>query len=123
MNSKNLKINQAIRRVFVRHWIDLGRLSIRTINGKVHLHGMVERITGFREPLTGSIMDSIINEIRRIRGVIHLTATFDNWTNHDGVWKPTDKRRDDEAAFELKSSRTGGTFKIEPAAEPGTKTP
>jgi hypothetical protein len=35
MEMIDLDINRGVRRVLVKHWIDLGRISVRTTRGRV----------------------------------------------------------------------------------------
>jgi hypothetical protein len=92
MNTTNdLDINRHIRKVLVRHWIDLGRLSIRTTKGKVAIHGHLDRIAGSQERLSESIVDAMFNEIDKINGVERITVDLANWVNSEGKWVPLDR--------------------------------
>jgi hypothetical protein len=84
MRQDDLEINRHIRRVLVRHWIDLGRLSFRSVNGVVWLRGTLQRLLGVQEALTGSIIESIFQEIINFPGVKRIHAEFDNW-RYDGT--------------------------------------
>lgn len=91
MNPVDLEINRGVRRVLVRHWIDLGRISVRTISGKVHIRGTLERITGVKEPLSGAILEAMFADIRRLRGIARLNVELENWHNKSGLWHSTGK--------------------------------
>ncbi|MFO7870574.1 MAG: hypothetical protein R6V03_03985 [Kiritimatiellia bacterium] len=84
----DLDINRHIRRVLVRHWIDLGRLSIRTYNGSAIIRGRLERIPGNEEGLTSAIVEGMFREMKRAAGIRRVKAEFENWTDRDGGWKP-----------------------------------
>ena len=89
----DLDINRHIRKVLVKHWIDLGRLSIRTTRGKVAIHGFLDRIAGSQERLSTSLVDAMFNEIERINGVERTTIELANWTNTEGKWVQLDRDR------------------------------
>jgi hypothetical protein len=92
MNQSNdLDINRHIRKVLVKHWVDLGRLSIRTTKGKISIHGFLDRISGTQERLSSSIVKGMFDEIERIGGVERLTVELVNWTSSDGTWMPLDR--------------------------------
>jgi hypothetical protein len=82
----DLDINRCIRKVLVKHWVDLGRLFIRTTRGKVTVHGILDRITGTKENLTPAIVEAMLNEIERIHGIERLTIDFVNWKKNQGKW-------------------------------------
>lgn len=86
--STDLDVNRAIRRILVKHWIDLGRLSIHSTRGRVAIFGAMNRIEGRMEPLSGMILDAMFYEIRRIPGVQIVRAHLDNWSNDGGRWHP-----------------------------------
>ena len=91
MSSWDLEVNREVRKELIRHWIDLGKVSIRSTNGRVWVRGSLSRIAGVREELTSSIVDTLLSDMRRIRGVVAFNAEFDNWTNATGKWQPAEK--------------------------------
>lgn len=86
MRQNDLEINRHVRRVLVRHWIDLGRLSFRCVNGVVWLRGSLQRLFGVKEALTGTIIDSIFHEIANFPGIKRIHAEFDNWRYDGAQW-------------------------------------
>ncbi len=86
MSQADLEVNRRTRSVFVRHWIDLGHLSLRSVNGKVTVRGKLNRIFGSKEELTAALVENIFNEIKRIPAVKRVTPFMDNWSNETGVW-------------------------------------
>ena len=86
MRQDDIEINRAIRRIFVRHWIDLGRLSIHTTGGNIFIHGSLSRIEGFKDELTSAIVNAIFADVRHIRNIRHLKVELDNWTDAAGGW-------------------------------------
>ena len=107
MNRLNdLDINCAARRVLVRHWVDLGKASLRTINGVLTVHGALEKLPHAGSPLTASVVCEISSELKRIPSVRRVTLDFINWTENAGKWchvstKSTAKRPKDGFEAEL----------------------
>lgn len=87
----DLEANRNVRRIFVRHWIDLGRLSIRTYQGKLSIRGSLQRIGGRDEELTTAIVEAMFAEIKRVPSVQRMTAELENWTNDAGRWIPFER--------------------------------
>jgi hypothetical protein len=91
MNAQtDLDVARGVRRIMVKHWIDLGRLSIRSTGGRVSMYGLLQRISGMREPLTGPLVDEMFREMRRVGGVRFISAHLDNWTDQGGMWRPVE---------------------------------
>ncbi len=88
MSQADLETNRNIRRVFVKHFIDLGTMSIRSAIGRVTIRGKLARISGIEETLTTAIVEAIFYDIRRLPAVTRLDITLDNWTNESGRWCP-----------------------------------
>jgi len=86
----DLQIARHIRRVMVRHWIDLGRMSIRSQGGRIMIYGMLQRIAGVNEALTTPIVEAIFQQIKKIKGVRSTSIHLDNWTNKGGMWRPVE---------------------------------
>lgn len=81
MNSRltDMDINVAVRRVLVRHWIDLGRISVRTTRGVVWLSGSLLRIKNAGSELGNEEMLSIFQEMKNVHGVRRLHPQVLNW--------------------------------------------
>ena len=88
-NCHDLHINCAVRKVMVRHWIDLGKLSMRTTRGVVRLSGALSRLPGAAGHLNCALIITILSEIKRVTHVRRVSADFTNWTRTgiDG-WTP-----------------------------------
>lgn len=101
--SLDLDINRAVRRILVKHWIDLGRISVQTTRGRVAIYGVLRRIQGRLEALTGPIVDEIFRDLESIKGVQFIRPHLDNWSNDGGRWHPCEPIRntddDDEPAL------------------------
>ena len=87
----DLELNRAVRRVFVKHWVDLGRISVRSAKGNVLIRGRLMRIAGTKDELTTPITEHIFEEIQRIKGVRRLTVNLDNWIKEGGFWRPYER--------------------------------
>jgi hypothetical protein len=87
MSLIDLEINREIRKVMVRHWVDIGRLGIHSANGKATLRGNLTRLQGAMQELDASTVDRIFYELRRIQSVQHLSMQLENWIQCDGAWK------------------------------------
>jgi hypothetical protein len=83
----DLDINRAVRRLLVKHWVDLGRVSVRTSKGRVIIYGNLRRVEGQRGPLTTPIVDALFYEISRIREVKNVKGRLENWINEGGRWR------------------------------------
>ncbi len=106
-----LEVNRNIRRILVRHWIDLGRLSIRSsAAGRVSIYGSLQRIPGTKDRLAPPIVESIFNEIKRVRGVRMVIMDLKNWTSEAGRWRPSEKG---EKAPEVKAPEAAPRLAIE----------
>jgi hypothetical protein len=90
MNREDIETNRDIRKVLVRHWIDLGQLSIRSNSGRVVIRGALRRIEGFNEALTSAIVDRMFGEINRIPSVGRAAVDLTNWSNQGGSWRSMD---------------------------------
>ena len=107
MGQADLEINRKARKVFVKHWIDLGNISLRSINGSLTIRGTLMKIFGQNEELSSPVVESIFNDINRIQGVSRLRTEIDNWTNAAGLWQPVNKEKDKH----LYRSNSGGKQK------------
>jgi hypothetical protein len=113
---EDLDVNKSIRKVLIRHWIDLGRLSVRTSKGKAFIHGSLHRIYGMNEELTTSIVESIFTEIRRIKNLANMHVEFDNWTDAGGKWQMVERA----ASLDRRARGRHEGFRIESDQEPKT---
>jgi len=106
----DLDISRQIRRLMVRHWIDLGRLSIRSTGGRVLLCGTFKRIDGVNDPLTTPIVEGIFRDIRQAKNVRFVGAHLENWTNAGGMWRPVEgtESNDDKSSAKSPPPQTGG---------------
>jgi hypothetical protein len=106
----DLDANCAARRVLVRHWIDLGKASLRTINGVLTVHGTLEKLPHSNSPLTPSVVAEIASELRRIQSVRRVALDFNNWTEQHGKW--TNVVPKSASPILRRALPTGGVFEI-----------
>jgi len=86
----DLDINRNVRKILIRHRIDLGWLSVSSCRGAVRIHGKFQRIPGADVQLNPNLMSTIFEELRRHSGSRRIAAELQNWT-HDGSlrgWVP-----------------------------------
>jgi hypothetical protein len=83
----DLDICREIRRVMVKHWIDMGRISVRSQKGNVMLYGHLQRIEGAQSALIAPLVDEIMRQVGRIKGVRIARSYFENWRFEDGRWR------------------------------------
>ena len=74
----DLDINCRVRRVLVRHWIDLGKISARTSRCVVTLSGSLLRLPHVAPNIDAATPGSIFEEIKRIPDVRRLQLNLDN---------------------------------------------
>lgn len=113
MGQADLDINRKARMILVRHWIDLGFISLRSSNGRLTIRGSLAKIFGQKEELTPPAVESMFNDIKRIPGVTRVQTEIENWTNSGGLWQPIKK---DKAKDYRQSGGTGdekATYVIE----------
>ena len=122
MSQIDLEINREIRKVLVRHWIDLGQLSIRSTSGKASIRGEIHRIEGFNEELTSTIVDRMFAEIRRIPAISRINIDIQNWNNKGGMWRPIhdEKTRQRRPSSTADIHPSGAVFQITDRPPPGS---
>ncbi len=79
----DMEVNVAVRRVLVRHWIDLGKVSIRTTRGVVWLSGSLVRLRNGGAEMKDDEMVNVFDEIRTVRGVRRMHPRLINWNSED----------------------------------------
>jgi len=80
MNSvSDLELNCSVRRIMVRHWIDLGKISVRSTRGVIWLTGDLVKLKNTGEQLTPDKVESLLTEVRQVRGVKRMHARLTNW--------------------------------------------
>jgi hypothetical protein len=83
-----MELYRKTRSVLVRHWIDLGRLSVVVSPSSIRLHGMLCRLPGVKTRLTSQIIDAMLRELRQKTGHNRIITDFRNWREQGGAWIP-----------------------------------
>jgi len=111
-----MQLYRDVRVVLVRHFIDLGHLSLQISMGAVHLRGSLQRLHGNPHPLTPQMVETIIREIRQVKGIRRVAAEFDNWRQADTMspWVAVTARAEPLKAG-VEDIRT---FEIDPKTSP-----
>src|SRR5690242_14741678 len=84
----DLATSSAIRRVLVRYWIDLGRISLQTSRGLVTISGELTKLPNADDQLNGFVVSTLFTEIQHIPSVRRLNVKLTNWTEVDDAWQP-----------------------------------
>ncbi|NCC50811.1 MAG: hypothetical protein EOM20_06290 [Spartobacteria bacterium] len=88
-----LELNRKVRAILVRHWIDLGRISIMVSPGAVRLRGSLCRLPGCETPLSSQIIEAMFRDIRMVQGISRVNGEFDNWKQDAPgcLWRQVEK--------------------------------
>lgn len=112
MSQADLDINRMVRTILVKHWIDLGRMSVRSSGGKLWIHGSLQRIAGVNEQLTAPLVDEMFKEISRIKSIKTVNANLENWNNNLGAWQQTGKAVKEKSEQQT-ATRSAGVYEID----------
>jgi len=94
MAQTDLDINRNVRRVMVRHWVDLGRLRLSCTNGRISIRGTLLKVPGQgSSDLIPANVDTIFQDLKRIQNVKWVTGELDNWTDATGSWLPVGQQK------------------------------
>jgi len=92
MSAADFRINAAVRKVFIRHWLELKLIDYHTINSVVHIKGKFKTKKQSREAkgktydVNPSVVSAIEREIFRVRGVKRVDIKLDGWVKSGGKW-------------------------------------
>ena len=86
----DLDINRGVRKVFVRHRVNLGWLSIGSHGGSLFVHGDLQLLPGADTELSSSMVTSIFKEVKRCEGITRTTVELNNWIydSSGDSWRP-----------------------------------
>lgn len=87
-SNERAELYRKVRSVFVRHWIDLGRLSVHLSGTGLHLHGHLMKLPSSGAELSAPAVQELMDELARLHRSIRLDAQFDNWQLSAGNWLP-----------------------------------
>ena len=86
----DLDTNHNVRKILVRHQIDLGWLSHYACRGTVYIQGDLLLLPGVSSALTPLMVANLFDEIGCAAGVCNMIIELRNW-HHDrfnGDWQP-----------------------------------
>ncbi len=92
MSAADFRINAAVRKIFIRHWLDLKLIDYKTINFVVHIKGKFRtkkqsgKSKGKAYDMNPSVVSAIEREIIRVRGVKRVQMKLDGWVKSGGKW-------------------------------------
>ena len=113
----NLDINRGVRCIFVANWIDLGRLSIRSVKDSVYLRGSLQKLPGSDSALSTAQVQLIYDKIKSVQFVKHVYAELDNWMLNPstGTWEAISDRqkRTSHAANEFAQKHRKESYQID----------
>jgi len=86
MAGEDIVISASVRRIIARHWIDNSFVSIMTHRGVVHISGTLRKINAIdaNDEVGEDVLQSMEQEIRRIKGVKRIVFTVDGWVKDGG---------------------------------------
>lgn len=90
----DLDVNRNVRKALVRHYIDLGNLTLSAIRGHVFLRGALTRLPGAAEALSLPLLQRIFVDLERTPGVRRISFELSNWEKDSGGgWHPKETPR------------------------------
>ena len=114
---QSLEVNRNVRRILVANWIDLGRLSVRSIKDSVYMRGSLQKLPGANSALTTSQVQVIYDKIRSVKFVKHVRVELDNWSFNPGTgtWEATAdrQRRTADTAGHFQKKHDKQSYRVE----------
>ena len=94
MRAEDFRINEQVRRVLARHWIDTSKLDYSTIDHVVYLRGMFGQVKTVKRVGEGidameiiRLIVQIEREINRIPSVGGILWKLKNYKKDGGKWQ------------------------------------
>lgn len=113
----DLDINCAVRKALVRHWVDLGLISVRTTRGVVWLTGTLAPLSNTDGDLNTAVVLAMLSEIRRIHGVHRVNTNLTNWIMSGDTWQLISGRTGAGLSMQEKSITSSGPVNVWVAKE------
>jgi len=104
MAQQDLKNNQSIRKVLVRHWVDLGRIHVFSAAGRVTIRGTLQLLRGVKHELDSQMVENIFREVHHIKDIKRVNVELENWAFIEGAWHRRESPRPDAQNFNENSS-------------------
>ena len=115
--SSSLEMNRHVRRILVANWIDLGRLSVRSVKDSVYMRGSLQKLPGSDSVLTTAQVQVMYDKIKAVKFVKHIRAEFDNWTLHPstGTWEATggNRKRTADATNQFQQKHRKQSYRLD----------
>jgi hypothetical protein len=92
MAATDFRINAAVRRVFVRHWLDLRCIDYQTVNCVVTIRGRFKKLKeAVKDKQKGDAVETtamvaIEQELSKIPNVKRINMNVMGWTKLGGKW-------------------------------------
>jgi len=85
----DLEINLNVRKIMVRHQIDLGWLSHSSFRGTVYIQGDLLFLPGVKTELTPVLVNALFDEIGCSAGVNNMVIELRNWhhNSYNADWQ------------------------------------
>ncbi len=111
--TSSLQIVARVRGVFARHWMDLGLIIIMYSNNTVRLQGRAQKLQQAGEPVDEMLLNTIEQEIKRVKEVKRVHFNFENWVKTSSGWERVRERE----RWEAVSAGGGGVYTVEGTQE------
>ena len=109
----DLEINLNVRKVMVRHQIDLGWLSHHAFRGTVYIQGDLLLLPGVCSELTPIMVSALFDEIGCAAGVRNMVIELRNW-NHNSYNDGWQLAKDVTVRRSMSNvNPSGGVFEID----------
>lgn len=83
------EINKLVRRVLTKNQVDMSMVSFTCIGGRILLSGLLKKGSGSDFTATG--VESMVSEMRKIKGVSDVGSELGNWDVNGGSIQKIDK--------------------------------
>jgi hypothetical protein len=83
------EINKLVRRVLTKNQVDMSTISFTCIGGRILLSGLLKKGSGGE--FTASGIESMLSEMRKIKGVSDVGSELGNWDLNGGSITKVDK--------------------------------
>jgi hypothetical protein len=80
-------VTQAVRRVLVKNWLDMGKIRIQVAGGTVIVRGRLMRARG-EDQVNELFIEQLEQQLRGTKGLKQLRFSLDDWEHDRGRWVP-----------------------------------
>lgn len=114
--SSSLEMNRNVRRILVANWIDLGRLSVRSVKDSVYMRGSLQKLPGSDSVLTAAQVQAMYDKIKAVKFVKHIRVELDNWALNPstGAWEAiSDRNRRADSTGQFQQKQRKSSYRID----------